>query len=220
MKTGEFFPLFARELALALCAPHLRSWSPRCLQPEPETHETAELERQLAVLRAVPGSSSVSAYNRNKAGQAFDLNKTGVKLKLKLDDANPKWINVHFNEEQQSLLACALVARAKVTEIVGQAVVADAEKTVALAFPSASLPPALIEMTEEEKEWLAAWFDGHLEPADVTLEEAAVALTAHRASFAASSAASASAFAVLTEAQLRMPLPLRTCPPSCPSLLS
>jgi len=163
--------------------------------PEPETHETVELQLQLAVLRAIPCTSAVSAYDRNKAGQAFDLNKAGVKLKL---DADPKamWINVHFNEERQSLLACALAARMKVESIVGKSVVTDAEKEVAIGSASASLPPALIEMTEEEKEWLAAWCDEQPEPAYVTLEDAAAALTAHRAS------SDASAFAILTEAQL------------------
>ena len=117
---------------------------PAAPEPEAEADETAELERQLAVLRAVPGTSAVNAYDRNKAGQDFDLNKTGVKLKLD-GDPKPTWINVHFNAERQSLLACALAAREKVTVIVGESVVADAEKEVALASVSAPATVAVIQ---------------------------------------------------------------------------
>ena len=34
-------------------------------EPEPEVDETAELERQLAVLRAVPGTSAANTYKKN-----------------------------------------------------------------------------------------------------------------------------------------------------------
>ena len=60
--------------------------------------EQQQLELELAVLRMV-GGSAVSAYDRNKPGAAFDLNKAGVKLKL-LVEGRDKWINVHFNRDR------------------------------------------------------------------------------------------------------------------------
>jgi hypothetical protein len=173
---------------------------------QPEADEAAELQRQLAALKVVPGVLGVLAYDHNPPGAEVDLNKIGVRLKLK--HAGRKiLINSHFNAERQSLLACAIEAREKVIEIIGETVVADAEKEVDLAAAAASLPPPLVEMTEEEKEWLAAWFDEQSEPADTTLEQAAAALTAHRASSSTSSSSTTSGFAALTEAQVR------TCSP-------
>ena len=98
----------------------------------------------------------------------------------------------------QSLLECALIARKKVQDKVGEAVILEAERQVSAAATT-ELPPALVEVTDAENEWLAEWYDGHLDPSTVTLEEAAAALNAHRSS--ASASTSTSAFAVLSEAQ-------------------
>ena len=150
---------------------------------------------------ALACTSWLSAHGERSCtpGAELDLNKIGVRLKVKYD-GRKILVNSHFNKERQSQLACALELRAKVAEILGETVVAEAEKTVALASASASLPPQLVEMTEEEKAWLAAWFDEHSEPADVTLEEAAAALAAHHAASSSTTSSSASAFAAVTQA--------------------
>ena len=154
------------------------------------------------VLKVVPGVTALTPYDRNKLGAAVDLNKIGLYLKLDTG-SGPKMINVHFTEKMQSLLECALIARRKVQDKVGEAIILETERQVSLAAAAAMLPPSFANLTEAEKEWLAQWFDGHLDPSIVTLEEAAAAMNSHRSS--ASASTSTCAFGVLSEAQLGAP---------------
>ena len=164
--------------------------------------EKEELEWHVAVLRLVPGATAVNTYNRNKPGAStLDLNKIGFFLKLNAGHG-PKCINVHFNEKQQSLLACALAAREKVKQIVGETVILEAERQVSRR--SAVREP-LANLSEADQEWLAGWFDEQLDPSTVTLEEASAALNTHRSS--ASASTSSSAFLVLNDAQISTLLP-------------
>ena len=167
---------------------------------EQDQREQEQLAWHVAVLRRVPGATSVIPYDRNKTGAAIDLNKIGFYLKLDAGQG-PRRINVHFNKDtRSSMLACVLAARKKVQDIVGEIVILEAEKQVRLGAAADDLPPALVELSEAEKEWLAQWFDEQLDPSAVTLEAAAAAMQTHRSSTSAST--STSAFLVLREAQL------------------
>ena len=89
-----------------------------------------ELQKELRVLKLIAGVTSVSAYDRNAAGE-HDNNKIGVMCKApqtaELGAAKIK-INVHIGNMYSDQLACALEIKRRVQEILGDAAILAAEE--------------------------------------------------------------------------------------------
>mmetsp|Transcript_4056 Transcript_4056/g.8496 ORF Transcript_4056/g.8496 Transcript_4056/m.8496 type:complete len:143 (-) Transcript_4056:423-851(-) len=92
--------------------------------PEVASYD-AELQHQLQVLRSVAGASSVKDYPPGRL-TSYNLNKSGVQLKLNLD-GQTRSLNVHCSAERPTKLEAALVAKAKVKSLVGAAAMEAAE---------------------------------------------------------------------------------------------
>ena len=164
------------------------------VEPPDAATEQEKLEHLLALLRAVPGATSVNAYPRDTF-HASDLNRNGVRLKLDTGDG-PRWINVHCNAEHPTKLAAALQARQKVRTAVGEAAFDAVEEQFRLGSSSMFESPPEVTLSAADEQWLAEWYDSQPQPDEVSLEQAAAALATHRAS-----AAGPSATQVLFEAQ-------------------
>jgi hypothetical protein len=160
------------------------------------TTANQQLEFELAVLRAVPGVSAVASYPKN-GFKPKDLNANCVMLRLQTTDGVRR-IDKHCGADCASWLEAARDVKRQLSLHLGSSgVVAAAEERVRLGLGAAPVEPEPrpAELTEEDMEWLATWFDGLPDPSKATAEHAIAALTAHRAG-------SRDVGAALTEAQL------------------
>ena len=173
------------------------------MEPPLETLSQEEHDRQLelalAVLRAVEGVTSVSAYPRD-GYDPTDFQKNGVRFKVRIDGKN-KLVNTPTAQDKPSKLDAARHAISKLADLVGKQVVELA--TVQVGMGAATTPPPSPELTEAEMQWLAEWYDMQPEPDLVTLEQAHAALAAHRASTGGTSATQKLFEAQLLQAKLR-----------------
>ena len=98
-----------------------------------------------------------------------DLNANCVKLRLQESDGGVRPINIKHcgaPEDCASWLEAARVVKRQLSLHLGTPVVVAAEERVRLGLGAAPvLPePQLAELTEEDMEWLATWFDGLPDP--------------------------------------------------------
>ncbi|KAL3894156.1 MAG: hypothetical protein SGPRY_013884, partial [Prymnesium sp.] len=126
------------------------------------------------------------------------LNKNGVQLKMTVQGITRN-INVHCGAHRSSKIDAAIEAQRKIEEIVGEAVMRAARSECALGGSASQATRGSPDITEEEEEWLANWYDEQMEPEKVTLEQANAALIARR--LAASQGTRRSATEVLFERQ-------------------
>ena len=95
-----------------------------------ELHRSAQLQKELHVLKLIAGVTSVSAYDRNAAGE-HDNNKIGVTCKAPATaepGATKRMINVHIGNMYSDQLACAVEIKRRVQEIFGDAAILAAEE--------------------------------------------------------------------------------------------
>ena len=156
------------------------------------------LDFELAVLRALPGATSVADFPAGGVEKVKlnDPNSNGVRLKI-----GGRLIKQTFNANISDKIQAARVLkdRLKDDSFFGEAAVLAAEEQVRLdTQPSHQLSAssASAELTEAELQWLAEWYDEQPEPDQVAIEQADAALQRHRASSGGSSATQ-----VLFEAQ-------------------
>ena len=156
------------------------------------------LDFELAVLRALPGATSVADFPAGGVEKVKlnDPNSNGVRLKI-----GGRLIKQTFNANISDKIQAARVLkdRLKDDSFFGEAAVLAAEEQVRLdTQPSHQLSASSssAELTEAELQWLAEWYDEQPEPDQVAIEQADAALQRHRASSGGSSATQ-----VLFEAQ-------------------
>ena len=146
-----------------------------------------QLDFELKVLRALPGVTSVTDF---PTGGVTNIKPNvpqdnGVRLKL-----NGRKLDQRFNSKISDKITAARVLkeRMKGADFVGEAAVLAAEAQVRLAVEAVPLSSSeALELTEVELQWLSDWYDSQSEPDQATLEQAAAALEAHRASSGGSS---------------------------------
>ena len=116
---------------------------------EPTPGDAKELAYELAVLKALPGTTCVTAYPA-EGRIASKSNDNGIRLKLPggkgiphNPHAAPKLINVHFGGplDIATHVEAARVLKAQLSEILGAAVTADAEVTVQRTMAAAGTMP-------------------------------------------------------------------------------
>ena len=163
---------------------------------EPGTTANQQLEFELAVLRAVPGVLAVASYPKS-GFKPKDLNANSVMLRLQTSDGGVRRIDKHCGADCASWFEAARDVKRQLSLHLGSSVVVAAEERVRLGLGAVPVvpEPQPAELTEEDMEWLATWFDGLPDPSKATAEQAIAALTAHRAG-------SRDVGAALTEAQL------------------
>ena len=159
------------------------------------TTANQQLEFELAVLRAVPGVIAVASYPKS-GFKPKELNANCVKLRLETCDGVRR-IDKHCGADCASWLEAARDVKRQLSLHLGSSVFVAAEERVRLGLGAVPVvpEPQPAELTEEDMEWLATWFDGLPDPSKATAEQAIAALTAHRAG-------SRDVGAALTEAQL------------------
>ena len=132
---------------------------------EPVTPANQLLKFELAVLRAVPGVISVASYPK-RGFKPKDLNANSVMLRLQTSDVGVRRIDKHCGADCASWLEAARDVKRQLSLHLGTPVVVAAEERVRLGLGAAPvLPePLLAELTEEDMEWIASWFDGLPDP--------------------------------------------------------
>ena len=155
-----------------------------------------QLDQHLAVLRLLPGATSVTDFpNGGVFALVPGLQGNGVRLKL-----DGRLIKQTFNDiiSDKATAARVLKDRMKDASYAGEAAVLAAEEQVRLKTqPTHERPPEPEELSTAELQWLTNWYDEQPAPDEVTLEQANAALAKHRESSGGTSATQ-----VLFEAQV------------------